>query len=434
MPSLENIQMKLQQSAGAIQNNRYISSITNGLMSAMPITIVGAIGSLINGLPIQGYQDFLVSSGLKTITSIPAEITTNLLSLYIVFLVAAKFAETYDLDGIPAGLLGLMSFFIVTPFTYSETGTMSAYPSNWLGATGLFTAFIIGLLAGRIYSLFSVKGWVIKMPAGVPPTVSKSFSGLVPGFAIAFVMLLIRYLTSVTPFGDLHSLIFSLVATPLTKLGGSFTAMLIALLVAQLLWFIGVHGTMVVISVFMPIWTPLSAANLGAFNAGQEIPNIVSLELFFMVVFMGSGATLGLVIAMARAKSQQFKTLGKLSLIPNAVGINEPVIFGSPVIMNFTLAIPFILMPVLILILAYVGMLTGILPYLQGISAPLGTPVILGGLIMGGWKWAVFQALMIVLSYVIYKPFFNIIDKQAYAKELEAEKEIVKTESDAILN
>lgn len=426
MADMSGVQLKLQKVATAIQSNSYVSAITNGLMSLMPITIVGAIGSLINSLPFEAYQAFLKSSGLKTITAIPSEITTNLLVLYAVFLIAAKFAEAQSTDGIPAGLLSLMTFFIVTPFVSPEGAySIEAYPAFWFGAQGLFTAFIVALIVAKIYTVFTIKGWVIKMPAGVPPTVSKSFSSMIPGFVVAIGGLVVRYGLSLTPFEHLHQMIFGLVATPLQALGGSFPALILAVLACQILWVCGVHGALVTYSVFAAIWAPIGTANLAAYNAGQPIPNLVSGSLFAMTVAMGSGATLGLAIAMLRAKSEQYKMLGKLALVPNAVGINEPLIFGLPIIMNFTLAIPFILIPLTILIAGYVGMLSGVLPRLPGVSVPLGVPIIINGLMAGGWRWAIFQALTVILSYFGYLPFFKKMDKQAYELEEAAKKETV---------
>lgn len=421
MAKMEGFQEVLQAGATRIQTNKIISPITQALMAAMPITIVGAIGSLINSAPIPVYQDFLIKSNLKTITQIPSEITTNLLALYVVFLVASKYAKQRQVEGTTAGLLALMSFFIVTPFNYSELGTMESYSVSWMGAPGLFTAFILGISVSAVYCSFRIKGWVFKMPPGVPPTIASSFAGLVPGFVIAFGALLIRYVLSLTGFEHLHQMIFSLIAAPLTKLGGSFTATVIGVVVCQLLWLVGVHGALVVYSVMAPIWAPIGAENLAAFNAGQPIPYVVSGSIFAMMAFAGSGATIGLVIAMLRGRSEQYRALGKLALIPNIVGINEPVIFGMPIVMNLTLAVPFVLMPLLITISSYVAMITGFLPPLPGISAPLGTPIILGGVLMGAtWKWGAFQGVMVLLSYLVYQPFFRVLDNMAYEEEQSA--------------
>jgi PTS system, lactose/cellobiose family IIC component len=421
---MSSLQEKIITIAGKIQTNRYISTITSALMSAMPVTIIGGMGSLLNALPVPAYQDFLVANNLKVITAIPTELTTNLLSLYVVFLIAYKFCESYDIDGTIAGLLSLMTFMFVTPFAYSETNTMAALNIRWFGATGLFTAFIIGLLVGKIYSTFIVKGWIIKMPPGVPTTVSKSFSGLIPGFLVAIIGLIIRGVMAATPFGDMHTMIFQLVAAPLTKLGNTFPAFLFAVLIGQILWSLGIHGTMVVYSVFAAMWTPLSMENLAAFSAGLPIPHLITGSLFGQCVAMGSGQTLGLVIAMLVGKSEQFKTIGKLSLIPNICGINEPVIFGSPVVMNIKLIPPFILAPLATLISAYVGMRLGLLPYLPGISIPLGVPIVMNGFLAGGIPWMIFQILMIGVSFLIYYPFFKAVDKESYANEQLAKAEV----------
>lgn len=395
---MENFQIRLQRIAGGIQNNKYVSAITNGLMTGMPVLIIGAIGTMLNGLPIDGYQNFLVETGLKEFTAIPTEITTNLLALYMAFNIAVKFAESYDIDGIPAGMLSFMSFLILTPYSFDQealTYAITGLPSTWLGATGLFTAFLVALVTAKIYVVFQKNNWVIKMPDGVPPTVSKSFSGMIPGFVIAILWLVVRYVTSLTPMGDIHSMIYGLIAAPLTALGGNIWAMVVAIIVAHLLWLVGVHGMMVIFSVLTPILTVLTNENLAAYNAGEALPNVINSALIMQVIFVGSGATLGLALLMLRAKSEQFRVLGKLALIPNIVGINEPLIFGLPIVMNFTLAIPFILTPTLILILGYLGMVTGVLPLLPGFAAPLGTPAVISGFLMGGWRWAIFQVLMI---------------------------------------
>lgn len=419
MADLTTVQMRVQKLAAAIQKNKIVNAIMNGLMSAMPITIVGALGSLLNGIPIDKYQEFLLDSGLKRALSIPTEVTTNLLAIYVVFLIAAKYAEAYEIDGTPAGSIGLMAFFIITPFTSPEGAfTIEAYPTFLFGAQGLFTSFIVALLAARVYILFVIKGWVIKMPSGVPPTISKSFSSLVPGFIVAIVAIMIRYGLGLTPFEHLHQLIFGLISAPLTQLGTSFTSLVIATIVSQVLWVFGVHGALIVYSVFAAIWAPIGNANLAAYYAGERIPHLVSGSLFRMTSAMGSGATLRLAIMMFRTKAKQYKVLGKLAIVPNICGINEPLIFGMPIVMNLTLAIPFIAIPLVILVLGYLGMITGMLPRLPGIHVPLGVPIILSGFLQGGWRWAVFQLLTIVISYFGYLPFLMKMDKQAYQNEL----------------
>lgn len=411
---------KVQVVAGKIQSNPYIGSITKALTTTVALTIVGGVGSLINGLPIPAYQDFLLSFGLKGLTAIPADITNNLLSVYIVFLVAYHFAKTQIGEGLIAGLISLMSFFIVTPYELNDAGTFAGFSNQWLGGTGMFTAFIVGLLSAKIFTTFVKKEWVIKMPPGVPSTIADSFSGLLPGIAIAFLMLIIRGLMGLTSYESIHGMIFGLISVPLTKLGTSFPALLLIVIIAQILWFVGIHGTMIAVTVLMPILMPINMENLAAYNAGLPIPNMISWSFFATAFVMGSGQTLGLVIAMSRSKSEQYRTLGKLALLPNICSINEPVIFGTPVILNPLLAIPFISMPAINLTAAYVLCKIGVLNYLPGVTLPLGTPVILSGFINGGWRWAIFQVALLILSYFVYLPFFKLMEKKA----LEAEGQI----------
>lgn len=148
---------KVSRIVNAFQQNRYVNAVSATLVSLLPIIVVGSIGSILNALPISAYQAFLVSSGLKSLISIPNELTNNIFSLYVVFLLAYKIAESFDLDGTMVGLLSLMSFLIVTPFIVSDAGVMTALDISWFGALGLFSAFIIAILVARIYVLFIQK-------------------------------------------------------------------------------------------------------------------------------------------------------------------------------------------------------------------------------------------------------------------------------------
>ena len=190
--------------------------------------------------------------------------------------------------------------------------------------------------------------------------------------------------------------------------------MILLVLITHLLWIFGIHGVMIVVSVFIGIWMPLDAANLAAFNAGHVIPNIYTGAIYGMSTFAGSGLTIGLCVAMLRAHKQQYRTLGKLSIIPNLFGINEPLVFGTPIVMNPILAIPFILTPLIAIIIAILGIKVGILPILPGIGVPTGTPIIVHGFLAGGGSiaWAIYEFLICVLSYFIYLPFFNKIDSE----------------------
>ena len=297
---------------------------------------------------------------------------------------------------------------------------MTSLNVGYFGARGLFTAFIVALVVTRIYALFTANGWVLKMPSSVPPAISKSFSALIPSMIILLLMSTVRYLFLLTPFGNIHDFIYQLIALPLMSLGLSFPTTILATVMVSVLWFFGIHGGLIIYTIFAPIWAPIAQENIAAYNAGQAIPHILSGAFYQQSTMMGSGATLGLTIAMLFAKSEQYKSLGKLTIIPNLFGINEPVIFGTPLIMNVRFLIPFICAPVIVVVTGYVGILLKLLPVLPGISTPLGTPILVSGFIASGgdWRWVIFQFLMVVMSFFIYYPFLKQADLEAFKEEM----------------
>ncbi len=423
-----NIREKFIKVSSSIQSNKYIGAISNGLGATMPMLLAGSLFTLIDAISIPAYQAFLESSGLKVLTAIIPTVTTSIIALYAVFTIANSLTDQFKQDGRVAGLLSLMAFLIVTPFGVMQDETVGI-GIGWLGAKGLFVAMFVALITARIYVLVLDKNLYIKMPKGVPSTIEKSMAALVPGVVIIFVFLIIRGLFNLTSFGNVHAFVFNFIQVPLTQLGSSPFAYLIAVLMIGVLWFFGVHGALLVLSVMSPIWTPLRLENLEAFQLGLPLPNVVIGTPFYTVFASlgGTGATLGLAIAMLFAKSKQYKTLGKLAIIPSICGINEPLLFGLPIVLNIKLLVPFIVTPLITSSLGLAATYLGIIPKLRGLNAPTGTPVVVRGFLEGGWKVAVFQVLLVVISFLIYYYFFKKMDQEAYSKEIAAASESVET-------
>ncbi|HAE60980.1 MAG TPA: PTS sugar transporter subunit IIC [Eubacteriaceae bacterium] len=419
----QNFRMKIQKFSGKIQSNKFLGSISNGLMLTMSVLIIGSIFTLLDSINITAYQEFLQSTGLKSILSIPPSVTVSLISLYAVATISYSLAGKYNKDGLTAALISMMSFLLLTPMGLMEDGMSTGIGTRWLGAPGFFVAVIIALLVSRLYVLIVDKEIYIKMPKGVPPTVEKSFASIVPGIIIATIMLALRGIFQTTDYGNVHSFIYSILQVPLTNLGGSWWAFLATTLIGSLLWGIGIHGTMIVYSVMAPIWTTLRLENLSAYQAGLELPHLAPGGVFqaTYITIGGSGATIGLAIAMLYATSKRYKTLGKLAILPSFLGINEPIMFGFPVVLNPRLLIPLIAVPFINVSLALGLTAVGILPRLAGIGSPLGTPMFINGFIEGGWRVAVFQVILVLISFAIYYPFFKKIDVEAYNEEINAE-------------
>lgn len=419
--NLETLQNRIMPVANKVQSNTYLSSIMDGMSSLLAPILVGAIATLLNNLPFEPYQAFLETIRIKPYLAIATNFTTDIIALIAVFLITSNLVRKFDMDGNIPGIFGIVCFLVLTPLAQVEIdGEMTNFISfEWLGAAGLFVAIILGLIVGRLYVAIVRKGLIIKMPDGVPPTIQKSFAGLIPGFVIVAIMLIVKAIFNLTPWGSVHQVIYTFLQAPLQNLGGSFWALLLSVFVVHLLWLFGIHGMLVVLSVMMPIWISLDLQNLEAYQAGEPLPNIVGLAFIMVYVLLGgSGATLGLNLLMLfRAKSQRFKTLGKLAIPAGLCGINEPIMFGTPIILNPIMAIPFILAPLLCAAIAYIVTAIGIVPPLMGANVPLGTPIIIIALLQGSWKFAVLEILLVILTIFIYYPFFRIADNQAYTQE-----------------
>lgn len=412
-----------------ISTNASLQAITGGLMSLLPVTILGAIASLLGSFQVDFYQNFITSTGIKTLLSFIPLVTTNMFSVYAVFAIAKSMAEKlgHKQHSTTMGLMTLVVFFLMIPLGVSGVAAESkevvvvgnALGMLYLGAPGLFSAILLGLLVPRIYGFVLDRGWVIKMPAQVPPMVSSSFSGLIPAFIIGFVFILVRYGFSLTAFGNMNTFIYQLIQTPLRGLTASPFTFIVFLMLTSLLWFFGIHGGMVIMPLLQAMYTTAGLENLAALEAGQAFPNIVTLAdwaVFGMIG--GGGATIGFAIWLAFfAKSQRYKTLGKVALPSSLVGINEPITFGTPVVLNPILIIPFLITPVITFSISYILKVVGFLTPLNGVGVPLGTPLVFSALIAGGPMHALVQVLLIALTFVIYYPFALMLDKKALAEE-----------------
>lgn len=447
------IQKNIMPKVNQIAANKFLQAVSDGFMGIMPVIIVGAIFSLFNSLSIQPYQNFITKIGLKPLLAIPNMVTNDLLSIYAVFFIAYNLAKRYNKDSGIAGMISLFTFLAITPI--ANTGNIinkflttnniaipegvkvtssNVFTFDYLGAKGLFVAIIVALVSTVIYNKLIDSKLSIKMPEGVPPTVTKSFAGLVPGFVIIALFIIINKGVTLLPIegvDGIHSLIYTLIQKPLeTFIGNNIFSFLFAIILAQVLWFFGVHGVnAVILPIFYPLWTSLTTANIEAMNAGvslYELPNIIN-RCFFSVYAIcgGSGATLGICIYMVwKSKSKQYKTLGKLSVLSNFCGINEPIVFATPIVLNPYMAIPWIATPVVISIIAYILTYIKILPRLTTI-VPLGTPVLMSGMIAGGaagWRVALFQGVIVIISALVYIPFFRILDKKSSESEQKAEQ------------
>jgi PTS system cellobiose-specific IIC component len=425
--------------AGRVAEQKHLQAIRDGIILAMPLLIIGSLFLIIGFIPIPGYDEFMAGVfGEKWRTKLlyPVNATFDIMALIVSFGVAYRLAEKYKVDPLSAGAISLASFLLATPYVvkFTPEGASAAVdvggaiPVTLMGSQGLFVAMILGVLSTEIYRKVIQKNIIIKLPDGVPPAVARSFVALIPAFVVITVVWLIRLLIEVTPFESVHNIVSTILAAPLNALGGTLVGALVAVFFVQLLWSTGIHGAAIVGGVMGPIWLSLMDQNRAAFQAGQELPNVITQQFFDLWIYAGgSGATLALVFLMIfRARSEQLKSLGRLSIGPGIFNINEPVTFGMPIVMNPLLIIPFILAPLALVLVSYLAMSTGLVAKPSGLAVPWTTPLIASGFLATGGKVSgmILQIINFFISMAIYYPFFSMWDKQKFAEEKSAHQNI----------
>jgi len=429
---LDWLERILTPMAKVIGENKYLVAIRDGFLLSTPLLIVGSIFLLIANFPLPQWDQWMsaiLGADWAEHMAVPANASFDVMTILAVVGIAYSLGRQFKVDAMQAGIIALVSFFIVTPYytEYTPEGTeqlfeVASLPLKWMGSNGLFLGMIVALISTRIFVWVLSKGWTIKMPDGVPPTVVKSFEALIPSFIVVMIFFVADWLVSLTSYGNLQAIIFDFLQTPLLALGNTLGAMIIAYVFLHFFWFFGINGSSVVGAVFNPVLRALSVENLDAYKHGQEIPNIITGQFQDMfATFGGAGSTLSLIVVMVIfCKSQRIKKLSQLSLVPGIFGINEPIIFGLPIVLNPLILIPFALVPTINIIIAYFAMDWGLVPLTNGIQLPWTTPIIFSGFLVSGWQGAVLQGLLFVLGMFIYYPFIKVMDDQYLREEAQA--------------
>ena len=431
---LEKILMPL---AEAIGRNKYLVSIRDGFLVSTPLLIAGSIFLLIANFPIPAWTEWLSSVVINSNTGEtlaafiekPSGATFTIMAVFAVVGIAYSFARQMKTDKIFGAAVAIMGWFLIMPYTVEGTVEMAGkeipvsltgIPTGWVGAKGIFVGIICAFVAVHIYSWVEKKGWVIKMPAGVPDVVSKSFSALIPGITILAFFGMVLKVIEITGLGSLNAILAVVIGKPLGLIAGTLPGTFVAVFLNSLLWFCGVNGGQVVGAVMNPLWIQYADANRIAQMAGEALPNIVTAPFMDLFVYIGGGgATIGLALClMFFSKSKAYKTLGKVSGIPALFNINTAILFTFPTVLNPIMLIPFVLTPVVNAIITYLAMMTNLVPYTTGVTLPWTTPPIIGGfLATGSWRGAVLQIVLVAVSFMIYFPFFKAADKRNLEKE-----------------
>ena len=433
------IENKILPIAAKIASNRYLNAIRDGFVFAMPFLIVGSFILLILNLPLTDKNNFLYMEWYDNLMKAfkgdlvqPFYVSMGIMSLFVAYGIGYSLSGHYNLNSITGGFLSLFSFLLVSAkveyvpiveavsksFLVAPNTSIPVMDVRFMDAKGLFVAIIFGIISIEIFRFLVHKKLIITLPESVPPAIAKSFELLIP---VAVVIVLFQALNIIIQ-KKLIMMIPELVMKifePLLHVSDSLPSIIILLLVIHILWFAGLHGTNIVDAIVKAITLSNLAINQAALQAGEPVTKIFAGGFFDSYVFMGGvGTTLGLAIAMVRSKNEHIKSIGKLSIVPAVFNINEPIMFGAPVVMNPVLMIPFIALPIINATIAWIftklniiGHIVSLVPWTTPgpLAALLATNLNVGSMIL--------SLVLIFTSYLAYIPFLK-----AYEISLEKEE------------
>ena len=408
-----------------LNNNTILKILRDAFMLAFPLTIFGSITLVIANLP---FLDKLLGAErlaiLQNMLNPASAVTMSIATVFIVLGIGYYFSKDQKVDALFGAAVALAAFLVLTPLeviTENEEVVSNVFSIDRLGAKSMFVGMFAAFFSAALYCKFVKKNFVIKMPASVPPAVSKSFAALIPAILTLTIFLIVRIIFTFTPWGNIHDFVFQIVQAPLTSLGKGIIPTIIAIFAIQLLWFFGLHEQIIVNSVLDPIWNTLSLENIDAYRAGEMLPNIVTKQFMesFIVSLGGTDMTLVvLIIILTMMKSKQLRGVGKLAAPAGIFNVNEPCIFGLPIVLNPTIAIPWILAPMVSTLVAYLAMATGIVPLTTGVSVPWTVPVFISGILAtNSIRGGLLQLVQMAIVGIIWFPFLKTWDKSILKEE-----------------
>lgn len=433
--------------ANKLGSQRHLAAIRDGMVVAIPLSILGGVCLIVSTPPFK--PEMLPDWGVITdmlkawyewaqvnayALKLPFNMTMALMGLFIAFAISYNLAKKYEMSTLNASIVSTAVFLLVSapatlavPAANIVEGAQSAdllttvgqyLPMTYLDAKGIFTAIIVSIGCVEIMHYMLKKNIKFKMPEGVPPAITSSFDAILPLFACMAVFyagsLIIQNLSG----GELlPSMIMTLLAPAVSGLD-SLVGISLITAIAQIFWFFGLHGASITQPIRLPFMNMYLMANIDAFSAGQPLVHFFTQPMWsYIIALGGGGATLGLVILLMRSKSAQLRSLGKLAIGPAIFNINEPIIFGLPMVLNPLMMIPFIFVPVINGMIAYGCMYFNIIG--KGVlETPWTTPAPLGAALgCMDIKAGILVIGLLILDIILYYPFFKLVEKEKLAEE-----------------
>ena len=412
----------------AIARNKYLKAIRDGFISVIPIIIFSSIFILVDAVP--NVWGFYWPAEIDAILMKAYNYSMGILALGAAATTAKHFCDAQNRDMPKNNQINFLSVMIASVIGFLllssdainvevDSTSYSGFANGFLGSKGLLTAFISAFVVGIVYKFFVSRNITIKLPDQVPPNISQTFKDLIP-FSVSISIFWLFDLIFRSAFGFCFAQGVIQVFQPLFSAADSYVGLAIIYGAMSLFWFVGVHGPSIVEPAISAALVANMSANLTAYQAGEQATHVLSLSSqYFVVCLGGTGATLAICFMFAfLAKSKEMKAIGRASMIPTLFNVNEPFLFGAPMVLNPIFFVPFVFAPICnIWALKIFVDLIGMDGFLYTLPWTVPGPV---GIIMGlGFQPLafVFLAAVLAIDFLVYYPFFKVYDREKCEEE-----------------
>lgn len=386
----------------ALSDNAYLSAVRAGMVSVVPLTIIGGLFLVFSFLPISGW-DKLIEPHLQLL-QIPVTATFGMLAVFACFAIAYDLGTRFKQTAIVSATTAVV-VFLMTQLQLND----GKFNMDGLGSKGLFTGIVIALVCVRVQKFFDDRNLVIRLPESVPAVVYESFVALFPLLFLVVIFWMVRFV-----FGIDLDRIIQTVFQPLVYGLNTLPGILLYAFLVTMLWSIGINGDNTMDAVVAPIFLQYLADNVTARSHGLPLPYITAYGFFTSFVNVGgTGATIALALVLFNSREPGFRRVSRLSLFTQVFGINEPIFFGIPIVLNPIFMIPYILNALILTTASYLLMDWKWI-HRPLVNIPWTTPPIIGHYLVSGgdWRAAVWGGVSLVIAMAVYYPFAKVGERQ----------------------
>ena len=446
----------------ALSENTYMSAIRAGMVSIVPLTIIGGLFMILAEFPSDNWQ--AIVKPYRQLLQVPVTATYGLLSVFVCFAIGYDLGKRLKQEAVVSASMATLIFLLLqvdlrndyvikvqeadlASLEQVDLGNLEEkkvvsvgnedlrrlestelikiddpiLSMHGLGWGGLFTAILIALIVVRVQKLFNDANLVVRLPQSVPRIVYESFVSLTPLLFLVVVFWIIRFVIGV----DINHAVQTALS-PLVFALNTLPGILFYALIVTMLWSVGINGDITMEGIVAPFFLQYLAANVAAMNQGETLPYITATGFFTTFVNVGgTGATIGLALVLWNSKEPGFRQVSRLSLPTQIFQINEPIFFGLPIVLNPVFMIPYVLNALILTASTFLLMNWNVIqkPF---VSVPWTTPPVIGHyLVTGGdWRAAVWGVVSILIAMSVYYPFAKVAERERLKSESQREPKI----------